>query len=150
LSDRRGSSRTLGVVRQCAVFERGGRRCVWCCRRLRAPRGERRGDGLAATIDHYDGDGRNHAPDNLLPSCARCNNARKWPETFAIYLGGHRQTEAQAQARATEQLAAPLDYAAGRALARRWHPGRLAQVLGCQRRHRARLAGKIPPAVSFP
>lgn len=150
MSDRRGSSRTLGVTRQCAVFERGLRRCVWCLRRLRAPRGESRGDGLAATIDHYDGDGYNHAADNCLPSCIRCNGARRWADTWAFHLGGHRQTVARAEARALAQLAAPLDYEAGRALARRWHPGRLEQIDDCRRRYRMRQAGMLPPAIDFP
>lgn len=133
MSARRGSSRSVGVVRQCAVYLRGGLRCVWCCRRLRAPRT----------------DGYNHAPTNLLPSCRTCNSVRNWPEVWPIHLGGHGQTAAGGAARAAAQLAAPLDYESGRALAHRWHPGRLEQIRACDQRYRARRAGRLPPAHEF-
>lgn len=146
---RRGSSRTVGVCKQCAVYVRGELRCVWCQRRLRAPRTDGGRESCTATIDHYDGDGRAHREDNILPSCRTCNSLRNWPEGWAAWLGGWGQTPARAEARARAQLAAPLDRVAGRALAERWHPGRLAQLRADNARYRERRAGRLPPVTEF-
>lgn len=141
---RRGSSRTIGITKQCAVYARGECRCVWCRVRLRAPRTEREDKTLTATIDHYDHDPKNHRPDNLLPACRMCNRMREAPELFAARLSGRGESVAAGERRARAQLEAPLSYSAGRHLAERWHPGRYAAQNEARARYERRMRGEEP------
>lgn len=132
----------MGPVRQCAVLERGGRRCFACRVALRRPRTDGGRDTATATIDHWNGDGYDHAPDNLVPACRLCNQLRPYPDAYEARLAARGRTVAQAEQEARRQLAIPLDLEAGRRLARRWYEGRLARCAEARLRYKARrLAG---------
>ncbi len=150
MSDRRGASRTMGPTKQCAVIERGDRRCFGCRRKLRAPRALGTGGDCSATIDHYDGDWRNHDPANLLPACNGCNTARRWPDAWEAQLKRHRETPERAAERARQQLATPLDLAAGRELAWAWGGDRFERCKIYDQTYRLRRAGLLPPVTDFP
>lgn len=138
----RGSSRTIGVVAQCAVWIRGGKVCVWCLRRLRRPLPGRHGSA-SATIDHADGNHGNNARNNLLAACSKCNTARRFESSFITWLRKVGQTYAAGKRRAAKQLVAPLDMDEGRELAERWHPGRLEAQRENQRAYKARQKARM-------
>lgn len=50
--------------------------CHWCQAPVDWLPGERTAAG-ALTADHVDNDSRNNAPENLVPSCHRCNSIRQ-------------------------------------------------------------------------
>lgn len=137
----RGSSRTIGVVAQCAVWIRGGRVCVWCLRRLRRPLPGRHGSA-SATIDHADNNHGNNARNNLLAACSKCNTARRFESSFITWLRKVGQTYAAGKRRAAKQLVMPLDLGEGRELAERWHPGRLEAQRQNQRAYAARVKAR--------
>jgi len=92
------SLRRLGPVHRCALLLRAGMRCTWC------------GVGLVqatAQLDHVVPrcDGGGDGDDNLVAACEECNQRR--PAGWAT---------------PTEQLSAPVDLRAGRALALQWYP----------------------------
>jgi hypothetical protein len=56
----------------------GSHPCAWCGKIVKWTPGAGRGDkkdGVLA-VDHLDGDTRNNAVENLVPSCYRCNALR--------------------------------------------------------------------------
>ncbi len=132
-SRRTGSSRTIGPVKQCAVYVRGGRRCVWCFKHF-----AKRED---ASIDHLDGNHRNNLPSNLVPACPGCNSARygDWPTeattlreildydwfSFEAYLSKRNARLDDALARVLYQIRQPLPYIEGERLAWLWHEKRM-------------------------
>lgn len=145
--ERCGSSRSLGVVKQCAVYERGERRCVWCGVDLIEPRPWRTPDDADAThyatVDHLDGDPKNNSPENLVPACNGCNvsRAHEWEKgqeweffealshewwDFDLYLQRKGADIRDAIQRVENQRWIALDRTAGRALAERWHADRIA------------------------
>lgn len=150
MSTRPGSSRTVGIVKQCAAYERGKRRCVHCRRKLRAPHTDGGKDTCTASIDHWNGDGKDHRPENLLPSCRRCNEVRPFSDLWEAHLRRFKTTPEEAEDRARAQLAEPLDLRAGRALAEQWHHERFGVIQACQQRYRDRQAGRLPPVGAFP
>lgn len=98
------SLRRLGPARRCAVFVRSGMRCTWCDIEL---------EQWNAQVDHVisrarGGEDRN---DNLVGSCADCNQRRPVPWRMP-----------------TAQLRQPLDLAAGKALALAWYPWAAARL----------------------
>lgn len=52
----------------------GPHTCHWCSAVVRWD--ATRGDPECLSVDHLDGQGDNNGPDNLVPSCARCNTTR--------------------------------------------------------------------------
>lgn len=112
-----GTSRSLGCVKQGAVYARGGLRCAWCAAFL-ATRHE-------ATVDHLNHDHRDNRADNLAPACRPCNTQRRWAG-FALWLAGRGASVVEALFRIRWQSAAPLPMSAGALVARRWHPERMA------------------------
>lgn len=150
MSTRTGASRSMGGPVQWAVIARGGHRCFGCQRRLRPPGTDGGRDTCSATIDHYDGDGHNHDPANLLPACRLCNNQRRWADTWEAQLGKHGQTPDAAAARARAQLAEPLDMDTGRRLADEAQPGRREACQRYRLTYQRRRAGLLPPVTHFP
>lgn len=137
MSRRPGCSRLLGPVKQCSVLVRGNLRCAWCTVFL-CTREE-------ATIDHIDGDHRNNAAHNLVPSCRGCNSQRylDWERgdtwtpkaalaadwAFSGYLWvRHGVYLEDAIDRVEMQRWRPLPQSCGSLLARRWHPERMEYV----------------------
>lgn len=128
---KRGSARSIGPVKRCAVVLRGEQRCAWCAVALVGKD--------ATTIDHVDGVHRNNAPSNMVPSCAGCNSSRAWGERhFAYRLRRLGVALEDAWARVRAQLAAPLDLDAGRELAEQWYPGRREREQEARERWNAR------------
>lgn len=157
--ERCGSSRSLGPSKQCAIYERGDRRCAWCEAQLIEPRPWGKPADVDcthyATIDHLDGDRHNNDPSNLVPSCNGCNVSRSddWEKGdeweyfeakihdwwgFDLYLTRHGADIAEAIERVEAQRWIPLDMKAGRALAERWHAGRLSYSKAWNRQARRR------------
>lgn len=114
-----GTSRSLGPVKQCAVYVRGGLRCAWCTVFL-ATREE-------ATVDHLDVDHKNNDASNLVPACWGCNSARRHEHAFEAYLDARGHRIQDAWERIARQVALPLPRSCGELLARRWHPARMAR-----------------------
>lgn len=158
--ERCGSSRSLGVTKQCAVYERGGRRCAWCGVELVEARpwctnpDPDSDPDRYATVDHLDGDRHNNDPSNLVPSCNGCNvsKAHEWERgqeweffaaisfewwDFDIYLERKGADIRDAIQRVEEQRWIPLDLKAGRALAEQWHADRIAYSRSWNKRRRA-------------
>jgi hypothetical protein len=54
--------------------------CHWCGKMLRWTPGEQLPDSI--TPDHLDSIKRNNVPDNLVPSCQKCNSSRTHHENF--------------------------------------------------------------------
>lgn len=109
----------LGPVLRCAIILRGNSLCAWC--------------GFSLTkewtqIDHVVSreSGGASRPDNLVPSCCRCNGERE-SDLVTSWV--------------TEQLSAPIDAdlrTRARDLARSWYPWFEARELRNRERQAAR------------
>ena len=116
---RRPSNRVMALRLWAAIFVRGNKRCVWCDRPLNKD---------TATIDHYDGNHKNNAPNNLLPA-DRCNTirAKAFPtqrqarKAFDDYLKTLGSSLNAAEKRARVQLATPIETGKPRFIL--WPPG---------------------------
>jgi hypothetical protein len=129
----RGTSRSISPITRCAVVVRGDHRCAWCTAALA---------GVAdTTIDHVDGDHGNNRHDNLVPACWSCNSTGgNGPEALDARLHRIGVDPTEARARVAQQVAEPLDRAAGRLLAEEWYPGRLEALRNAGRERMRRLA----------
>lgn len=128
----------MGPLRQCAVIERGGRLCFACLVPLRRPRADGGRDTATATIDHWNGDGHDHDPSNLVPACRLCNQLRPYPDVYEARLVARGRTVAQATAEAARQRALPLDLAAGKQLMLRWYEDRVTSCALARARYKER------------
>lgn len=100
LANKNGTAREHRII----LFDRigpGSHPCHWCGKAVTwrypgADWGTPRGCGVLIT-DHLDGDKRDNSPDNLVPSCHRCNVWRNPPqvpieegELFIVKANGER------------------------------------------------------------
>jgi hypothetical protein len=103
---------------RCAVYLRGGGRCVYCLTELTK---------ATLQIDHVTprSEGGSNLPENLVPSCGTCN-FRSWygGEIFEAHLERVGATWAEIDRRIREQTSTPIDRKAGMKLALRrgWYP----------------------------
>lgn len=107
-------------MRRCAILLRGRLLCAWC---LRDPTPEERPRGRALQIDHVvpRTNGGTDSPQNLVPACWECNQARSdgFIEQRLLALGVSWRS---AKRRVARQLHQPLNVQGAGLLARQWYP----------------------------